>query len=578
MNVIIHFADANDGGLDVAPSVPVPPHQLGETGSPLRKRATPSNYSSRKKARQSGMEYQRRNGQIVSKKEFVFHHCKCRQQCSKLGVEQRRNIFQSFWNTEDWQAQSNYIAGCVKTSEPQRKSVLNSRVKFVRQYHLGDIRVCKDVFLKTLQITDGRVDYCLNRKTSNGACSPDKRGSSSKNKTSAEKKQLVSDFLNSLPKYKSHYGSSDRVYLSPDLTKDKIYSLYIEKVPKEMKVSRPIFDKIFKEYNVSIYISRMDTCKYCDEYQVAIENGCPNAEEMKNSHEVHLSRAERARLELQLATSEARSNDALLVFTFDMEKTQPLPKINTSVVFYKRQLWIYNVGIHTCHDAQGLMCLWTEGEAKRGSAEICSSLYSFLQSISLHSYRKIKTFSDCCSGQNRNRNIIAFFMYICHKYQIEEWEHTYMESGHSYLPNDRDFSSIEKKSKRTTHIYSMEEWIDLVKNARKNKPYSIIRMKDRFFSLESLFKNHKKKIDISFMKLNWFRVNSSTKIVNYTLKEENQMKTCDLSNCVGDLSECDLQPLSTSHPISSAKYADLLSLLPYIPSVHHDFYVNLPHE
>ena len=89
----------------------------------------------------------------------------------------------------------------------------------------------------------------------------------------------------------------------------------------------------------------MDTCKYCDEYQVAIENCCPNAEEMKNSHEVHLSRAERARLELQLATSEARSNDDLLVFTFDMEITQPLPKINTSVVFYKRQLWIYNVFI-----------------------------------------------------------------------------------------------------------------------------------------------------------------------------------------------------------------------------------------
>ena len=115
----------------------------------------------------------------------------------KQGSREWRNIFKSFWNTEDWQAQSNYIAGCVKTSEPQRKSVLNSRVKFVRQYHLADIRVCKDVFLKTLQITDGRVDYCLNRKTSNGACSPDKLGSSSKNKTSAEKKQLVSDFLNS---------------------------------------------------------------------------------------------------------------------------------------------------------------------------------------------------------------------------------------------------------------------------------------------------------------------------------------------------------------------------------------------
>ena len=553
--------------------MPVPPHQLSESWSPFATRANNTLRISRKEARQSGKEYQRSNGQIVSEKKFVFHQCKCKHECSKLEIGHRREIFEKFWNMKDWHAQSIFIAGCVKTSEPQRKSVENSRVKFVRQYYLANFRVCKYVFLKTLQVTGGRVDYCLNKKVSNGACSPDQRGSCAKNKISLEKKRHVIDFLESLPKYKSPYGNSGKVYFNPDLTKEKLFSLYTEWVIPELKVSRTIFEKIFKEYNISIYINRMETCKYCDEYLMALEKTvCSNGDEKK--HENHLSRAECARLELKLSTSEAKSSNSLLVFSFDMEKSQPLPKINSSVAFYKQQLWIYNVGIHSCHDGQGTMCLWTEGDAKCGSAEVCSSILSYLQSVSLQSYKRIKTFSDCCSGPNRN--IIVFFMYVCHKYGIEEWEHTYMESGHCYLPNYCDFSSIEKRAKKTTHIYSFDEWIELVKTTRKYKPFSIIKMKDRFISLENLYRNEK--IDISFMNLKWFKVNGSTKVVNYALKEDNERKSCDLSGCVGDLNAIDLLPLSTSPPISSAKYSDLMSLLPYIPSVHHQHYINLHHE
>ena len=321
----------------------------------------------------------------------------------------------------------------------------------------------------------------------------------------------------------------------------------------------------------------MDTCKYCDEFKVLQDQSSSNRPEIALQHKEHHQRAEQARLELQLAEAEAKTNKELLVFTFDMEKTQLLPKMNTSVVFYKRQLWVYNVGIHTCHDRQGFMCLWTEGEAKRGSAEVCSSILAFLRDVSMENFKNVKIFSDCCSGQNRNRNIVAFFMYMCHYFGISEWEHTYMESGHSYLPNDRDFAAIEKAAKRSTHIYSFEEWITVVKEARKAKPYKIIEMNNKFISVKDLIKTNKK-MNIRFMKLNWFRVTNATKTVAFTLKDDPGVKTCDLSDWVADFESLELPSLSTTHPITAAKYQDLMSLLPFIPSVHHDFYKKLSHQ
>ena len=133
----------------------------------------------------------------------------------------------------------------------------------------------------------------------------------------------------------------------------------------------------------------------------------------------------------------------LFCFTFDLEKTQPIPYLNTSVAFYKRQMWFYNLGVNTRHDKKGYMLVWQEIEGKRGSCEISSSLFTFLQKNHLENYDEIRTFSDCCGRQNRNKNIVAFFMYICMRTNIQSWTHTFLESGHSYLPNDTDYGKIE---------------------------------------------------------------------------------------------------------------------------------------
>jgi hypothetical protein len=89
-------------------------------------------------------------------------------------------------------------------------------------------------------------------------------------------------------------------------------------------------------------------------------------------------RAESARAELKMAESAARADSNVLTISFDMEKTQPIPFINTSVAFNKRQLWLYNLGINNRKDNTATMCIWTEPEGKRGSNEVASALYEFL--------------------------------------------------------------------------------------------------------------------------------------------------------------------------------------------------------
>ena len=131
-------------------------------------------------------------------------------------------------------------------------------------------------------------------------------------------------------------------------------------------------------YNVGIYIPKKDTCQLCDRFNIQIQGATQESKSMLNeSHQAHLTKASFARTYLQGMTSEAKKNPSLLCFTFDIEKTQPMPYINTSVVFYKRQLWLLNLGINTRHNNQGYMCLWNKTEGKRGANEVCSALFEF---------------------------------------------------------------------------------------------------------------------------------------------------------------------------------------------------------
>ncbi len=154
-----------------------------------------------------------------------------------------------------------------------------------------------------------------------------------------------------------------------------------------------------------------------------------------------------------------------------------MPHINTSVAYYKRQIWFYNLGINCFNLNTSYMCVWGENEGKRGSNEISSCIFQFLNGLDLSKFNKIHTFSDGCGGQNCNKTVITFFMYVCNSTPIQEWKHTYMESGHSFLPNDTDFGRIERL-KNKQNVYTFSAWVDLIEQCK----FKVVIMRNRFLT------------------------------------------------------------------------------------------------
>ena len=61
-----------------------------------------------------------------------------------------------------------------------------------------------------------------------------------------------------------------------------------------------------------------------------------------------------------------RSIDAVDMITFDFEQNLPIPNLHHNDVFYARQMWEYNFGVHDC--VADYTYMWDEATAKRGSS------------------------------------------------------------------------------------------------------------------------------------------------------------------------------------------------------------------
>ena len=48
------------------------------------------------------------------------------------------------------------------------------------------------------------------------------------------------------------------------------------------------------------------------------------------------------------------------MITYDFQQNLETPNLQHNDMFYKRQLWTYNFGIHDCVSNQGYMFMWDE--------------------------------------------------------------------------------------------------------------------------------------------------------------------------------------------------------------------------
>lgn len=126
-------------------------------------------------------------------------------------------------------------------------------------------------------------------------------------------------------------------------------------------------------FNLHFHSLSSDTCAKCDNFKLKIHALQENEQEKSQltvEHEVHLRKAEAARNSLKKYTDKSKQDDTYYVMTFDLEKALPFPVLTTSVAYYKRNMYVYNLGCHEMSSGLGFMYVWDETTASRDSQEI----------------------------------------------------------------------------------------------------------------------------------------------------------------------------------------------------------------
>ena len=307
-----------------------------------------------KKRRNSGEAYVTKKGKNIPEKTMnALEGHNCRIRCNeKISLEQRHEIFDSFWGLSDYNAQNAFIIGSVELKTIKRKRHRKnpdvSRREKTRVYKLNiDTVVCKQFYLSTLGISNGRVNRIMGKQclSEGNVPTPDQRG---KHKNHKKHDPAVTDdvknHINSFPAYASHYcrekNSDSKKYLSPDLTVSKMYGLYVDLQKSQGKeflkesAYRHIFDY---QFNLSFHTPRQDTCKTCDALIIKIkaETDVEKIKKLKDELQLHHRVAEQSREFMKKDSQEAKTyiGNEKEVFTFDLEKTLPTPRIPTGNCF-----------------------------------------------------------------------------------------------------------------------------------------------------------------------------------------------------------------------------------------------------
>ena len=178
--------------------------------------------------------------------------------------------------------------------------------------------------------------------------------------------------------------------------------------------------------------------------RVDAKNNPSQKRQLNLEWDIHKIQAEGSYQKLNEDAIYAKSHADTEMLTFHLEKSLPTPVLSTGIVYYKRQLWTYNQGIHDCSTGKACMHMWNESIASRGSDEIGSCLLSHLKEMDTTA-TKLIVYSDACGGQNRNIYIVCVWLNVVasSEYPFTSVDHNFMETGHLYLPNDRDFGHVE---------------------------------------------------------------------------------------------------------------------------------------
>ena len=119
---------------------------------------------------------------------------------------------------------------------------------------------------------------------------------------------------------------------------------------------------------------------------------------------------------------------------------------------------------------------WDETVAKRCSNKVVSCLYHYFTNILSEEIKTLYLYSDGSGGQNKNHVMVYFLHSLVKLGYFDKIVHIFPLRGHSFLPCDRDFASIELKKRRVETLYVPDQWIKIIESSRVTNPFTVVRV------------------------------------------------------------------------------------------------------
>ena len=440
-----------------------------------------------KTKKNKGEQYSTEKGIVKpAKREQPGLRCSsnCKQNCSQISEEDRKNILTDFWNLGCKRLQHEFICRHVSEHEIKRrrtKTQETSRRSTTRKYcftiNKNEIQVCCKFFTSTLNISEVLVGRYLKAKTSSGFLNEDGRGglSTKRLEKCITMREEVISHINRFPRVESHYVRRDSTYqyLSPDLNINKMYEMYKTKKGMSVACSYPFYKNVFNSLKIKFHRPKKDLCSVC---LVAEKSESKTPEYME-----HKAEKEAVRKEMKQIVENSRNGENTAALVFDLQQVIYVPISNMSDIFYRSRLSCFNFTVYNMGTKKGTCYFWNESWAKRGSREIASCLYQALLAVDNSGYTCVKFFSDSCIGQNKNSVVIsAFISFLEHSKNVKSISISYFEPGHGQSSGDSMHSLCEREIALAGRVEGAiqipNHIIPCLAKACKKNPYNVVKI------------------------------------------------------------------------------------------------------
>jgi len=297
--------------------------------------------------------------------------------------------------------------------------------------------------------------------------------------------KAITDHIFSIPKEMSHYTTVKKSNILPgELNVKKMWLLYkeLQDEKKQRTVGYLSYLKVFNKYDLRFGSPAVDSCAKCDEFKIEIAKD-PNNHMLIQERDTHLRDADTAYSMQRFDKKLAVDSNTIEACWMDMMSTIQIPRLSTSVSFYKRKLRVHAEDFFRASSKAHHISVWSELHGKKGTNDVISVLHNGLENVS-DNVKHLILWMDNTSSQNKSSTLLKYLLHICTPdsilYKFQRVTLKFAPVGHTFMPCDRMFGRISQRLSAKTTICDPQEVVKIMNTEVTNLSASYLSRPEHY--------------------------------------------------------------------------------------------------